>query len=297
MWRKTGGFAFFFFFQGFTSPDFESAAFRRFCEVCYRVRRFKPTLTLSSLQAIITVAAEEEPVSYDRLAELCGVDYTTAAFHAAILSDGRGRRPGANLLIREPAPGHDRRAKNLVLARGGRAIANLFATVNVETASSADFLKCSILPALRMALNAAPDLNLTTFSVLLFVAQNNVRFAHYGEPAATIADALGLTNLPRNLAKLAEADGGCLLELMKNPNDRRITLPTLTQAGLSLVANIAAVLQDKEPDQVRQPKAESLRQAETPEDVRNFTQADFDVIDVDEIDWTDKAEDKPPKPS
>jgi hypothetical protein len=290
-----GGSAFFFFFQGFTSPDFESDAFRRFCEVCYRVRRFRPTLTLSGLHAVISVAAEDGPVSYERLAELCGVDYKTAAIYAAVLSDGRGQQPGAKLLVR--VPGHDRRAKNLVLSRAGRVVVSQFAAVTGDKYSCLDSLKDAILPALRMTLKAASDINLTTFSVLLYVAQNNTRFAHYGEPAATIAQALNLTNLPRNLAKLAGEDGGGLLELLKNPKNRHIVLPKLSQTGLSLVAKIAAVLQDKEPDQVRQPKAESLRKAETPEDVRNFTQADFDVIDVDDIDWSNKAADKPPKPS
>ena len=136
-----------------------------------------------------------------------------------------------------------------------------------------------------MVMTAAPDMNMTTFCVLLYVTQHNERFAYYGDPAAKIAQALDITNLPRNLEKLAVGNGVGLLELLKSPRDRRVTLPKLSTRGLELTANIAARLREQKPSQVLHPKPESLERAPSPNDVKNFSQADFDAIDIDTIKW------------
>jgi DNA-binding MarR family transcriptional regulator len=289
---RSGGRAFFFFFFGFTSPDFESAPFRRFCEVCYRVRSFKPSLTLSTLHAFLSVAAEDGPVTYDRLAHLCGGDYRKAAISAAVLSDGRGTQPGMKLLRR--VQGRDKRAKVLVLSRTGRAVADLFGSVSGNEAPTAGTLRDNVLPALKVALQSAPDINLSAFAIFLYIAQNNARFAYHGDPAVTIAQALHITNLPRNLVRLSTEEGIGLIELKSSPHDRRLRLPALSRAGLTLVANIAAVLQGTRPSPVLQPKPESLTRATSPDDVRRFTDEDFDAIDVDVFDW---GEDDSPDPN
>lgn len=294
--RSEGELVFFFFFPGFISPDFESDEFQRFCEACYRVRAFKPTLTLSGLHAVLVVAAEEEPVPYDRLAQMVAQSYSTTAIQAALLSDGRGSQRGVKFLRR--VAGHDRRAKCLVVSRTGGAIARLLASSVGDPQDPADpgdgfrtshHLKTRIIPALRLALHAAPDINLTTFCVFLFIAQNNERFGHYGDPSAIITQALKITNLPRNLEKLASdigrGPGFGLVELNKSTLDRRVILPGLSEAGLTLVANIAAVLLGKPPSPVRHPKPDSLSKASSPDDVKNFTDEDFDLIEIENIDW------------
>lgn len=275
---------FFFFFTGFTSPDFESGPFQRFCKVCYRVRLLRPTLTLAGLHASLSVAAEDKPTSYERLAELCDIDYTTAAIYAAVLSDGRGHQPGADLLSR--VPGADRRARALVLSQLGEEIAELFGTVPETNCARPYALHRTILPALRMAMAVAPNINMTTFCVFLYATQHNERFAYYGDPAVTIAHALGITNLPRNLEKLSVEHGVGLLELQKNPLDRRVTLPKLSTRGLELVANMAAKLREQVPSPVSSPKPQSLERASTPDDIKDFSQDDFDAIDIENIDWS-----------
>lgn len=252
------------------------------------MRRFRPTLTLEGLYAVLSVAAEDGPVSYDRLAELCEASYGTVGNHAALLSDGRGKQPGARLLVR--TRGDDRRAKTLVLSRAGRAVAGLFASVSDDRTSSTETLRNRVLPALRLVLKKEPDLNLTAFSALLYITQHNMLFAHQGIPAATIAQALGISNLPRILARLSGEAGCGLIELTTNPQDRRITLPAPSNAGLSLVTSVAGALLGRLPSPVRRPKPESLLRAESPETVRTFSDQDFDIVDFDEIDWGEPSD-------
>ncbi len=133
---------------------------------------------------------------------------------------------------------------------------------------------------------AAPNINMTAFCVLLYVTQHNERFAYYGDPAAIIAQALDITNLPRNLEKLSIENGVGLLELQKNPRDRRVRLPNLSARGLELMANIAAKIRNQPPSPVSRPKPESLERAPSPENVRDFSQEDFDIFDIDAIKWS-----------
>lgn len=168
----------------------------------------------------------------------------------------------------------------MILSRTGRAVASLFGSVAGGEAPTAETLRERILPALKLALQHAPDINITVFSVLLYIARNTDRFAYHGDPAITIAQALRITNLPRNLSSLSQ-EGAGLIELHSSPNNRKLRLPGLSNTGMVLIANIAAVLQGKRPSPVLQPKIESLERAESPADVQNFTAEDFDAIDVD----------------
>lgn len=252
------------------------------------MRLLRPTITLEGLHALLCIAAEGKATSYERLAELCGTDYTTAAIYAALLSDGRGNQQGADLLCR--IPGHNRRARSLILSGTGQHIARLFSSVPDTLYPLPDALRATVLPALQVAMAVAPNINLTAFCVVLYITQHNERFAHYGDPAATIAQALDITNLPRNLTKLSVDTGVGLLELHKNPLDRRVTLPSLSAVGLTLMSNIAARLREETPSPVFRPKPESLARAPKPEDVKHFSQDDFDVIDIDTIDWSDPSD-------
>ncbi len=275
------------------SPDFESDEFRRFCSACYRVRFFKPTLTLRGLQVLLTVAASAEPMTYEEVASAVGQSYQTTAIHAALLSDGRGSQHGLMLLKR--VPGRNRQEKRLVPSRTGRAIARIFAAGGPDTAACAGSewvtrqLKDRTLPALRFAAEGAAGINLAMFSVFLFIAQNGERFGHYGDPASTITSALHISNLAKTLLRLAEGvpehPGFGLIELRKTRYDRRLTLPALSARGLHLVAQIAAALMDKSPSPLRRPKAEKLQAASSPDEVTRFSDADFDWFDVDDIEW------------
>lgn len=292
--HQTGVHAFFFFFSVTGSPDFESDEFRLFCAACYRVRSFKPTLTMKSLQVLLTVAANAEPLSYEAVASAVGQSYQTTAIHAALLSDGRASQPGLGLLRR--APGRNRKEKRLILSRTGRAVARLFAATasgNAPCIGDTERVLCQLkartLPALEFAVDGAPGINLAAFSVFLFIAQHGCRFGHHGDPASTIANALGASNLTKNLLRLAEGDpehpGLGLIELRKTRHDRRLILPALTTRGLHLIAHIAATLMDKSPSPLRRPKAEKLQAASSPDEVAKFNDADFDWFDVDGIEW------------
>lgn len=278
------GVAFFFFFFWPSSEDFESEEFRRFCQVCYRVRAFKPTLTVSGLHAALSVAASyPHAVAYEQFASLTDQPYNSAAIQAAQLSDGRGKLAGLRLLRR--VPGADRKQKLLLPSRTGRAVARVFCnSPDVSDQDCAKYLSETILPVFHMVRQQAPSIKLGTFCVLLSVTQNTERFGARGVPSGLIADQLGLSNLPKHFENLSSGSdkrpGLELVELHRHPHNRRIMLPEVTEKGLRLVANIAAALQHKAPSAVRFPKEEKLRDAPSPDDVKEFSDDDFDFNDI-----------------
>lgn len=278
------GSAFFFFFFWPSSEDFESEEFRRFCEVCYRVRAFKPTVSVSGLHAVLSVAASfPDAVAYERFAMLTEQPYNSAAIQAAQLSEGRGKLTGLRLLRR--VPGADRKQKLLLPSRTGRAVARVFCgSHEVSDQDCAKYLLETIVPVFHMVRQQAPTLKLGTFCVLLAVAQNAERFGARGDPSGLIAEQLGLSNLPKHFEHLSSGSdkrpGLELVELQKHPHNRRITLPKLTGKGVQLVANIAAALQHKPPSAVRFPKEDKLREAPSPDDVKAFSDDDFDFEDI-----------------
>lgn len=247
---------------------------------------------MSGLQAVLSVAASyPRAVTYERFADLTAQPYNSAAIQAAQLCDGRGNLTGLRLLRR--VPGADRKQKLLLPSRTGRAVARVFCgSPEVSDHDCATYLSKTILPVLQMVRQQAPTLKLGTFCVLLAVTQNAERFGAWGDPSGLIAEQLGLSNLPKHFEHLSSGSdkrpGLELVELQKHPHNRRITLPKLTTKGVQLVANIAAALQHKSPSAVRFPKEEKLRDAPSPNDVRAFSDDDFDF---DDIEWLPPAGD------
>lgn len=241
---------------------------------------------MDGLHAALSVAASyPHAVAYEQFAILTDQPYNSAAIQAAQLSDGRGELAGLRLLRR--VPGADRKQKLLLLSRTGRAVARVFCgSPDVSDQDCAKYLTETILPVFHMVRQQAPSIKLGTFCVLLAVTQNAERFGARGDPSGLIAVQLGLSNLPRHLEYLSSGSnkrpGLGLVELQKHPQNRRITLPKLTEKGLRLVANIAAALQHKPPSAVRFPKEEKLRDARSLDEVKEFSDDDFDF---DEIEW------------
>ena len=246
--------------------------------------RFKPSLTLAGLQAVLEVVAQEQPVDYDQFSRLLGLDYAATTAQAGLLSDGRGAKPGLKLLKR--VPGINRQQKQLIPSRIGRAVAILFSAVPVGAENNnpnIERLQQAVLPALRRLQQEAPGLSLSTLCILLFITQNNDGFCYHGHPAKGIAEALHLTNLPRLLVQLSDEPGDMsglgLIVLRKSAKDRRVTIPALSDAGATLMARLAADLRIKPPSPIRKPKAASLRNAASPAEVRtSFDDDDFDII-------------------
>lgn len=273
--------AFFFFFAWPSSEDFESEEFRRFCAVCYRVRAFKPTLTVNGLHAVLSVAARSpEAVTYEDFAISTGQRYNSAAIQAGQLSDGRGKLVGLRLLKR--VPGADRKQKLLTLSRTGTAIKQLFHTVSQDPdRDCAEFFSSTILPVFEIVRKEAPNIALGTFCVLLAVVQNIQNFGAHGAPSRLIAVQLGISNLSKHFENLSTGSkkkpGFELIELLPHSQDGRIMLPNLTKKGLTLAANISSALLLKPPDPVRFPKEERLQAAPSADDVKMFSANDFNL--------------------
>lgn len=286
--------AFFFFFAAPTSPDFEEEAFRAFCAACFRLRAKKPTLTVAGLRALLVVAAAREPLTFEEFARRTRQGYNSAAIQGAQLAEGRGSMRGLRLLKR--IPGKDRRQTLLVPSRLGAAVACLFCKIGQGSASSpkpdaessavADtYLDTAIIPALGLVTDKAPDLALGTFCVLLFSILNSQRFGHFGEPSSIISREIGISNLPKHLENLSDGSvarpGFGFIELRKYDHNRRIVHPVVTARGLKLLADFAAILRHKDPSPVLRPREDRLGAAASPQEVVNFSEDDFEKIDLD----------------
>ena len=152
-----------------------------------------------------------------------------------------------------------------------------------------DYLTQTVLPVFAMVRKEAPSLAIGTFCVLLATAQSAERFGARGDPSGIVAEKLGISNLPKHFEHLGNGSeirpGLMLVELQRHAQNRRITLPKLTDKGLTLVANIAAGLRHQPPSLVRYPKEEKLREAKSPEEVADFSDDDFNF---NKIEWLDQ---------
>lgn len=285
-YNRYAGAAFFFFFLAFSSPDYESQAFKTFCKACYRVRKFKPTLSLRGLQTVLTVAAAQKALTFSEVAALTGQSYSVTSIQLAILSDGRGKQPGLKLIRR--VPGDDRRQKKVILTRAGAIMAGLFIPNPEGRRVSPDdlpILRLNVLPAVRLLHKEAPNITLGTLCVLLYIIQHNQRFGFEGVPSVTISQDIGISNLPRHLENLSTGrrsrEGLGFVEMISgNAHDRRVVVPRPTDKARDLMANVAATLQQKKPSPVKIAKPDALKNAASPADVDNFNDDDFDFTDI-----------------
>jgi hypothetical protein len=262
------------------------------------VREIKPTLSLRGLQTVLTVATAQDALTYNSVSDATGQSYSSTSIQLALLSDGRGKQVGLDLIRR--VPGEDRRQKKVLVTKGGAVIANHFLQ-NPEnyTASPEDLaqLRQTVLPALRQVLSIAPDITLGTLCVLLYIVQHNVRFGLKGSPSVTISKVLRISNLPRHLTNLSTGTGSReglgLVEMISGQGqDKRVVVPAPSGKGLKLVANVAATLQCKQPSPIKTPKPDRLAHDALIADMDSLEDDDFEFT---EIEWmNDNVENIPP---
>lgn len=246
---------------------------------------------------MLTVAAAERPMAYGELSEATGQMHRTTQIQAALLSDGRGKQRGMNLLVR--VQGDDRRLKLLTTSPSGDAIARQFLADEKDAELESSYkneLSAKVLPALGHVLGMAPEIKLGTFCVLLYIVERNPEFALDGLPSVTITNDLGISNLPRHIAVLSSGgktgkDLGLVEMISDRGPDKRVVVPSLTGKGLQLMANVAAALQQKRPDPVKTPKPERLADDATHADVNAFGDDDWNF---DEIEWMGSEDDDEP---
>lgn len=236
----------------------------------------------------MAVAAEAEGrMSYDQIAEVSGLDYTAAAHHVAQLADGRAGNDGAQLLIRDKEPGQ--RVKFVSLSKQGFSLLQGFLDKDVlppETAFQqrqrpevAGFFRTSTLPALQKIDATLPGASLGTVAVLLYIANSLQHFCYEGVPSKLIADDTGVSNLVRHLKLLTLAKPEWPIgPLIKNISDKRRVNPTLTDAGTAFIAEIAGLVLQKEPAPVRKPKDEALLALESPSQIFDLEDGDYEDL-------------------
>ncbi len=232
---------------------------------------------------MLTVAAADGPLPYQDLADMTGQDYTPLAHQIAALADGRDRHTGLGLLERQP--GRHARARLVTCTPEGRNFAQRF--VIPRKMPAPDGAEASLrldrsLSALDAVLERNPKLSLGTFCVYLFIATHPEDFAYEGLPTRIIAEALTLSNLPKHLKILETGIKGAppsqLIGFHINEYDQRIRLPFLTKAGVALQCALVAALTGKTVEAPRLPHATALDHLESPEDIAQLTDEDFDDI-------------------
>lgn len=271
---KYGGSAFFFFFNIPTSPSHGAPQFRQFCDACYGLRRRYPTLTVAALRTILVIARADTPITYQDAAEQTGQEYAATAHQIASLADGRGKQAGLGLLQRLPGA-HSRARRVHCTAEAMDHVAQFAA----EPGGSVE----RVLNVLAAILTRAPKMSLGTLCVYLYIATHQARFAYDGEPAKIIATDLGISNLPKHLKILefGTDQAPALLGFHTHDYDQRIRLPYLTKDGLVLHYDLVHALTGRPVAKPRMPQPQALDRLETPEDIDQLADEDFDDIEWD----------------
>lgn len=274
------------------SPDFETPEFSNFCHACFAVRRFKPTLTIAQLRTALTVSASTRPMGFREVANSAEIKYGQATHQIAQLADGKGSDPGLKLLVRQKEEG--RRSSFVKPSRTGKAIACCYAlpeerdsalTLDAVKRSEmlAAHLKQSILPAFNEVTSRAQGLSLGSFCVLLHVTLKQFEIAFEGRPLHEVSSSIGISNVPRHISFLSEGTpkrkGLGLIELTRNPEDRRLTLPKPSEAGIELMTAVCSRLLHRPAAQLRRPKPTSIEALDAPVDAATLKKDDFDYID------------------
>jgi hypothetical protein len=274
------------------SPDFESPEFTNFCQACFAVRRFKPTLTIAQLRTALTVAASTMPMGFREVANSAEIQYGQATHQIAQLADGKGSDPGLKLLVRQKEEG--RRSSFVKPSRTGKAIACCYTLPEERDRAStldavartellAEHLKQSILPALNEITSRTQGLSLGTFCVLLHVTLKQFEIGFEGRPLHEVSSSIGISNVPRHISFLSDGTpkrkGLGLIELAQNPGDRRLTLPKPSEAGIELMTAISSRLLHRPAAQLRRPKPTAIEALDSPVDAATLKKDDFDYID------------------
>lgn len=270
------GCVFFFFFPA-ESPEYKDPLFRHFCEACAAARRAYPHVTVSACRTLLSVACgdEGEGLTYERVAQLAGLDYMQAAHHIELLSSGRRDKEGLQLLSRAKVGGG--KVRCVRLTPKGEEFVRLFAP---SQGAHPDFSRVTAelakgpLPALRVAAEMLPKITLGSFTVLLHIGLKQREFGFDGLAAKVVADELGVSNLPRHVATLGRGkrgqEGYGLIDLIESPKDGRIKLPELTDEGHRVMHAVACAVLGREIDPPRKVKPEAFEQQDRPEDVRRI---------------------------
>lgn len=226
----------------------------------YGVRRASPKLTVRALYIILKVAVSTEPLPYNALRVREDESYDAIASLIAILSDGRGKQSGMNVIAR--VSGTDRRSKCVKSTAKAEAYAVYFASIlklskrHPRLVNDAEFahrieatIQDRVLPALRAVLDVDPGMNVTTLSTFLFICTRNHDFGTSNLPASQIARELNVTNLSRNMSQLGSGSsrdhGLNLIKLDPHPEDGRALVPYPTEKGGKLLAEIIAGIEAK----------------------------------------------------
>lgn len=275
-----GVWAFFFFFTFWHSPSFEDPAFLRFSHACYAVRRVRPSLTISGLRTVLSVAAAGRPLGYEEISTTVGHEYSATAHQIAALADGRGRHAGLRLLTR--AKSDHGREREVTCTRLGQAIALRYVKQREQLLTCGEhreLIRATTLPAFEKVSERNAALTLGTLSAFLFIATHQESFGYDGSPANIITSQIGLRNLSKHLRVLEVGDGTSgsqLIETHPQDYDNRIRLPVLTSAGLNLVCELVAALTKAPVIPPRKPHAASLDKLETKQDISMLKDDDFD---------------------
>lgn len=278
------------------SPDFETPEFVNFCEACFAIRRFKPSMTVSQLQTILTVAASSEPLRFLDVATAANLDYELAAHQIAHLAEGR--RGGAGLKLLERLHGPDSRTKVVIASRSGKAVACRFAlkqhreaalglSEDERTQRLGDHLQQSVLPGVQTIAKLAPGLSLGTVCVLLYIGLNQKRFGYEGKTFQRITKSLGISNVARHLTILGEGndklDGMGLIEFFQRSDDKRKKFPRPSRTGMGLLVNLASALLREPAAMIKQPRAEAVEALASPEDVETLSDEDYVFLDPESL--------------
>ncbi|WP_171239234.1 hypothetical protein [Ruegeria sp. HKCCA5491] len=126
---------------------------------------------------------------------------------------------------------------------------------------------------------------------MLYVTLKQSEIGFEGQPLREISSSIGISNVPRHISFLSDGTpkrkGLGLIELAQNPEDRRLTLPKPSEAGIELMTAISCRLLHRPAAELRRPKPEAIEALDFPDDVAKLKKGDYDYIDPDSLERRD----------
>lgn len=221
-------------------------------------------------------------MTYDEIVQKVGSGYTATAHQIVQLANGRPNEKGARLLVRSEEPGQG--PKQVRLSRRGIVLARQFARADLRSAAAladrheelSEHLRESTLPGLERLAQAMPGISLTTAAIFLHVATHQDESCYDKKTAKELLAAMRITNLTRHLNILLQGKEGWATEpVIRNVSGHRLIYPALSDAGVALIAEIAALVIGETSLRPRLPREDRLRDLDRHEDIANLGDDDF----------------------
>lgn len=206
-----------------------------FFKACARAYEARPTITVSTLRALLAASYVNAPMRYSDLSDILDIPIKRFSVKVVGMCEGNDTIKGAFLLTRSQA--EDRRHRFLTVSERGKNIADLF-----DRFLKGDSVKdMPSFKAFARVIRDYPDMAVGTLTVFLCVHSIQEDLLEH-QRQGLIGDRFKVSNLSRHINLLVTLD---LISSQRSRDDFRGNTLTLSEKGKALMSDIKDALRPK----------------------------------------------------